>query len=191
MTVGAVVINCDREPPRGLNDSKLLTPARREALVEPLRAWVADWSLGSVSALEIDSWGIRLALAVAATRAIDGLHVRPTHALIDGSFNLLRAALDVGFGVDAPSLHYATLAHTTIIKGDRRSATIAAAAVLAKVSRDVVMTELSGQWTSYCWAANKGYGAPEHLEALRRYGPTEQHRRSWNLPAFEGGAGLS
>jgi ribonuclease HII len=183
LTVGAVVLTCGAAAPQGLADSKLLTSARREALVEPLEGWAADWSLGSVTSAEIDEWGLRLALAVAGTRALDGLRVRPTHALIDGSFNLLRAPLDTGFGVQAPPrLRYSSLPSTTIVKGDQVSATIAAASVLAKVHRDRFMVELSGEFSAYCWAANKGYGAPEHLEALRRRGPTSFHRQSWRLP---------
>jgi ribonuclease HII len=186
LTVGAVVLMSEVEAPHGLTDSKLLTPMRREALVAPLEDWADDWSLGSVTSSEIDDWGLRLALAVAATRALDGLRVRPTHALIDGSFNLLRAPLDIGFGVEAPpQLRYSNLPCTTIVKGDRASATIAAAAVLAKVQRDRFMVELSAEFAGYYWAANKGYGAPEHLEALRNLGPTCHHRQSWRLPRRE------
>ncbi|HVB50896.1 MAG TPA: ribonuclease HII [Acidimicrobiales bacterium] len=183
MTVGAVVICSEEAPPKGLNDSKLLTAARRESLVEPLCQWAAAWSLGSVSASEIDAWGLRLALAVAATRALNALTLVPTYALIDGSFNLLRSPLDVGFGVvGPPELSYASLPATTIVKGDQRSATIAAAAVLAKVARDAVMVALHEECGQYQWASNKGYGAAEHLEAIRRHGPHAYHRTSWNLP---------
>lgn len=183
LTVGAVVLNCCAPAPEGLNDSKLLTRARREALVGPLEAWAADWSLGSASAGEIDAWGLRLALAVAATRALDALTLRPTHALIDGSFNLLRAPSDVAFGVERPpALRYAKLRATTIVKGDRASASIAAASVLAKVSRDRVMVELDRQFRVYGWASNKGYGAGAHLDALRTWGPNSHHRQSWRLP---------
>jgi ribonuclease HII len=91
MTVGAVVMREMLAPPEGLNDSKLLSANQRTSLVEPLSRWAGEWSLGSVSAREIDDWGLRLALAVAATRALDGLSSTPTHALIDGPFNLLRS----------------------------------------------------------------------------------------------------
>jgi ribonuclease HII len=183
LTVGAVVICSESDPPIGLNDSKLLSAAQRESLVEPLRRWAAAWSLGSVSANEIDAWGLRLALAVAATRAINGLTLVPTHALIDGSFNLLRAPVDVALGQDfPPPLRYGSLPVTTVIKGDRKCATIAAAAVLAKVHRDAIMVALDHERDTYGWVSNKGYGAPMHLEALRREGPSKHHRRSWSLP---------
>ena len=184
MTVGAVVVRSDERPPDGLNDSNLLSPTRRASLVEPLHRWAAEWSLGSVSAAEIDDWGLRLALAVAATRALNGLRSAPTHALIDGSFNLLRSPTDVGFSVATPPLlRFAHLPVTTLIKGDQRCATIAAAAVLAKVHRDAVMVALHEEFREYHWASNKGYGAPAHLEAIRRRGPNVHHRRTWHLPS--------
>ncbi len=183
ITVGALVVTRDTPPPPGLNDSKLLTPSQREKLNDPLKAWASDWSLGSASAYEIDSWGLRLALAVAATRALDGLRVRPTYALLDGSFNLLTSPMDVGFGVEPPPpLTYSRLPFAALIKGDRRSAAIAGAAVLAKVSRDQWMRELGEHFPQFQWGANKGYGAAAHLDALRRLGPTCEHRKSWKLP---------
>jgi ribonuclease HII len=183
LVVGAVVVTSLSPPPQELNDSKLLTPLVREALIEPLEQWAADWSLGSVSAGEIDAWGLRLALAVAATRALDGLLVRPSVALIDGSFNLLRAPTDVAFGVaHPPALSYHSMTTTTIVKGDRCCASIAAASVFAKVHRDKVMIELSRDFADYGWSSNKGYGAKQHIEAIRRLGQTDHHRHSWQLP---------
>ncbi len=182
LTVGAVVLTRTTRAPKGLTDSKLLTPSEREALVGPLESWAADWSLGSVSSNEIDRWGLRLALAVAATRAIDGLSVAPTYALLDGAFNLLDAPLrleDQWNG--APELRYATMSHTTLIKGDQLSASIAAASVLAKVHRDRTMVELSDEFPPYGWADNKGYGVPHHRRALFELGPCCYHRVSWNL----------
>jgi ribonuclease HII len=183
LTVGAVVVRDDLTPPPGLTDSKLLTSTQRESLVEPIKAWATDWALGSASAGEIDAWGLRVALAVAATRAIGALRVVPTFALLDGTFNLLGAPLDVAFGADPlPLLAYADLAHRCVVKGDRRCASIAAASVLAKVHRDGEMTGLDEEFRPYGWAHNKGYGSPDHLEALRCLGATDHHRRSWRLP---------
>ncbi|HEY5105104.1 MAG TPA: ribonuclease HII [Acidimicrobiales bacterium] len=182
MTIGAVVITVDTPPPAGLTDSKALTPRRREALVEPLEHWAADWSLGSVTAIEIDRWGLRLALAVAATRALDGLSLAPTFALIDGSFNLLDAPLRLSDDdLEPPTLHFADLPHTTLVKGDSRSGTIAAASVLAKVQRDGAMRNLALEFPEYGWDANKGYGAPHHLQALIDQGPCSHHRQTWHL----------
>jgi ribonuclease HII len=182
MTIGAVVITDDSLPPVGLTDSKALTPKRREALVEPLERWAADWSLGSVSAAEIDRWGLRLALAVAATRALDGLTLVPTFVLIDGSLNLLDAPLRFNDDdLSPPSLHYAGIAHTTLVQGDSRSGTIAAASVLAKVQRDRAMRHLALEFPEYGWDANKGYGVPLHLQALVDQGPCRYHRQTWRL----------
>jgi ribonuclease HII len=183
MVLGAVVLTGASAPPETLNDSKLLTALQREALEEPLMQWAADWSLGSVSASEIDAWGLRLALAVAATRALDALRVRPSVALIDGSFNLLRAPTDVSFGVEAPpELVYRTMSVTTFVKGDQRCASIAAASVLAKVARDRLMVDLDRHFADYGWSSNKGYGVERHMEAIRRLGQTVHHRHSWRLP---------
>lgn len=183
MVLGAVVLTHPSPPPESLNDSKLLTARQREALIEPIEQWAADWSLGSVSAREIDEWGLRLALAAAATRALDGLRIRPSVALIDGSFNLLRAPGEVRFdGAPAPALSYHSMAVTTFVKGDQRCASIAAASVLAKVHRDRIMVELGQHFVDYEWSSNKGYGAKVHMDAIRRLGPTDHHRHSWQLP---------
>lgn len=187
MLVGAVVVGDVRPPPVGLRDSKRLTSAQRVALVAPIEAWALGWSLGSANAREIDEWGLRLALAVAATRALEGLRVVPTHALVDGPFNLLRARGDVALDASPPPpLRFDRLPVTTLVRGDDRSASIAAAAVLAKVRRDALMVDLDREAPGYQWARNKGYGAPAHLEEIRRSGVTAHHRRSWKLPEMRG-----
>jgi len=184
LTVGAVVLRSDAPPPPGLTDSKVLSARQREALVEPIERWCAAWSLGSVSALEIDAWGLRLALAVAATRAMDGLDLRPTYALLDGSFNLLDAPLRLDDELrGVPTLRYADLAHTTVVHGDGLCASIAAASVLAKVHRDTTMRTLAVQHPGYGWEANKGYGVAAHRAAIEDQGPCGYHRRSWRLIA--------
>ncbi len=181
LAVGAVVVDDEREPPHGLADSKALTPRRREALVPLLCEWARDWSLGWASAREIDEWGIRLALSVAATRALDALMVTPSYALIDGPINFLRPPRDVALGTDVPPTPYAALAHDTLVKGDARSAVIAAASVIAKVARDEVMRELHVLHPSFGWDENKGYGTAAHRASIRAVGPTAQHRRTWKL----------
>lgn len=187
ITVGALVVVSDAPPPRGLNDSKLLTRSQREALVEPLTTWAESWSLGSASASEIDMWGLRVALAVAATRALDGLTLAPSYALLDGPLNILSAPGDMKMGVEPPpELKYRALPAMTLVKGDQRSASIAGAAVLAKVSRDAWMSDLGDSYPDFEWGRNKGYGAGAHLAALRRHGPTPEHRKSWNLPGKQG-----
>ncbi len=182
LVVGAVTLSVVKDPPEGLDDSKALSPRQRETLVPELERWCDEWSLGWASAVEIDEWGLAMALSVAATRAINGLARRPSFALVDGSHNFLRAPRDVSFGVDAPPAAYADLAHTTIVRGDSASAVIAAASVIAKVRRDQYMRELHAQCPHYAWESNKGYGSAAHLTALRALGPSVHHRRSWKLP---------
>ncbi|MGH9020107.1 MAG: ribonuclease HII [Acidimicrobiales bacterium] len=185
VVVGAVVLREGTPPPDGLADSKVLSRAQREALVDPITRWAADWSLGWSGADEIDAWGLRVALAVAATRALDALRVRPGVALVDGSVNLLSApgALDV-VAPGPPVLSYADLSHRAVVRGDATCASIAAASVLAKVHRDRAMDDLARAHPAYGWTSNKGYGAPAHLAALRALGPTVLHRRSWALPEW-------
>jgi ribonuclease HII len=186
LVVGAVAVSELDLPPIGLTDSKMLRPGQREALVEPIQVWATASSLGWVSAQEIDSWGLRVALAVAATRALEGLACSVPYVLIDGTFNMLDAPLGFALGGKAPpALNFAATPHECIIKGDQLSATIAAASVLAKVARDAYMHNLDAAFPAYGWTGNKGYGSPSHLDALRRFGPTAHHRTSWRLPERE------
>jgi ribonuclease HII len=184
MLVGALTVRTCEEPPEGLDDSKRLSHAQRVSLVDPLRSWALEWSLGVVSVGEIDEWGIRLALAVGATRALERLRTAPTHALVDGPLNLLSAEREFrGEAVaTCPPFTFETLPVTTIVGGDQRSAAIAGAAVLAKVERDSMMVELDRECSEYGWGRNKGYGVPEHLDGIRRVGVSVHHRISWNLP---------
>jgi ribonuclease HII len=183
LAVGAVVVTSPADPPLTLTDSKALTPAAREALVDPLKTWVADWAIGWSTNHEIDAWGLRTALAVAATRAVAQLHLTPTFVLADGSFNLLDAPDHLALTDNPPPpLSFAGLAHRCVIKGDATCASIAAASVLAKVARDALMVELDAACPGYGFRDHKGYGAPTHLAALRERGPSEHHRVSWRLP---------
>lgn len=183
VVVGAVAIGGARRPPRGLDDSKALAARARRALLGPITAWADDWSLGWAGADEVDAWGLRLALAVAATRALAALRVAPAVALVDGNLNLLDAPVRLTLGApEPPALAFAAMACQTVVGGDARCAAIAAASVLAKVHRDAAMRDAHRAHPRYGWASNVGYGAPAHLEALRRFGPTPLHRRSWALP---------
>ena len=148
----------------GLNDSKKLTEKKREALFDIITARAVSYSIQRVEAAEIDEIDILNARMKAMQLAIDGLSVRPDMALIDGN-------RDHGsrFAVTAP--------HVTIVGGDGKSASIAAASILAKVSRDrYVSTELNAQYPQYQFAKHKGYGTKLHYEMLDQYGPCPQHR---------------
>jgi len=183
VSVGAVLLESDNDFPEGLADSKQLRAGQRDALVGPLRTWALAISVGSASADEIDAWGLRTALAVAANRAIAGLGRRPASALVDGNVNLLQPSPTLNWSeLPVPALAFADLPVRLVVRGDQRCASIAAASVLAKVHRDELMVRYGRDDTRYGWSSNKGYGARQHLEALRLFGPTSLHRRSWALP---------
>lgn len=169
--------------PRGLRDSKLLAPAAREALCEPVRRWSVGSAVGHAEAEEIDSIGIIAALRLAGNRALATLAAAglvPDVVILDGVHDWLTPPedlfADLGGGFAAPP------PVRTQVKGDLRCAVVAGASVLAKCERDAIMVGLSARHPEYGWDGNKGYSAPGHLAALRELGPTELHRRSWRLP---------
>jgi ribonuclease HII len=182
LMVGAVVLDCLRDAPPGLADSKALTAVQRERLVPLIEEWACAVAVGVATADEIDAWGLRMALAVATERALCALSVAPNGALIDGPLNLLRPPSIMNFGKEPPRLTWAALPVITIVKGDQRAATISAAAIVAKVRRDALMRDLHADAPVYGWRANKGYGSLEHRRALAQHGPTQWHRQSWALP---------
>ena len=162
----AVILPRDADLP-GLNDSKKLTENRREVLYGEICAQAIAWSVARVEAAEIDEIDILNARLLAMNRAIDGLSVRPDLALIDGN-------RDHGsrVAIQAP--------HETLIGGDGRSASIAAASILAKVSRDRYVTEiLDKEYPQYQFAKHKGYATKLHYAMLDAYGPCPEHRRSF------------
>ncbi len=182
VSVGVVLIDdhC-RSAPTGVRDSKLLTPQAREAMVPRIRRWCAGHAVGHASSDEIDAVGIIAALRLAGTRALAQLEVTPDLVILDGNHDWLTAPGDVGLLAFAGGTP-ATPPVTTMVKADLRCSSVAAASVLAKVTRDAMMVDLAAGHTAYGWAENKGYAAPEHLAALRRLGPSPLHRVSWRLP---------
>jgi len=159
VTACAVRLDPDRIPP-GLRDSKTLTSARREALYIAIIAQ-AEVSVAHATVAEIDSLNILRASHLAMERAVAGL--KPDHALIDG--NLIPRGLGCGA--------------TAIVKGDATCLSIAAASIVAKVTRDRIMVDLAQQHPGYGWEANAGYPTKAHLAALRTLGVTAWHRRSF------------
>ncbi len=152
---------------QGLNDSKKLTEKKREALYEQIIAQAESWSVAFAAAEEIDEMNILNARMLAMQRAIDGLPVKPDLCLIDGN-------RDHGSRVSIVS------PHITLVGGDGKSASIAAASILAKVSRDrYVSRELDALYPQYGFARHKGYGTKAHYAALDQYGPCPAHRRSF------------
>ena len=162
----AVILPEDCDLPE-LNDSKRLTEKKREELFPLIKERAIAWSVARVEASEIDATDILSARMKAMQLAIDGLSVTPELALIDGNRDKGRSAA-------------VTAAHRCIVGGDGRSASIAAASVLAKVSRDHYVTEvLDREYPQYQFARHKGYGTPLHYELLDRFGPCPEHRRSF------------
>ncbi|MDR1633483.1 MAG: ribonuclease HII [Bifidobacteriaceae bacterium] len=179
--VGLVVVDPSTPPPpAGLADSKLLSSARREHLIPRLAEWGSQRAVGWASAEEIDRHGIVAALRLAGRRALADLVTCPAVIVLDGRHNWLNPPADL---FSSPAEEQWTVRMK--VKADQRCASVAAASVIAKVARDQRMVELAAEHPEYGWAANKGYGSPEHLEALRRFGPCPQHRQSWSLPCAD------
>lgn len=150
----------------GLNDSKKLTEKKREALFPVIQQLAVAWSVAFVEAEEIDRTDILSARIKAMQLAINGLPQPPSFALVDGDRDH-----GASFSLTTP--------HRCIVKGDSLSASIAAASVLAKVSRDHFMLEVAKQYPQYCFEQHKGYGTKLHYQLLRTYGPSPIHRRTF------------
>jgi len=180
VTVGMVVITADcPEPPEGVRDSKLLSPARRQALVEPIGRWALAHAVASASSTEIDALGIIGALRLAGHRCLADVRSRGVHpdlVLLDGSHDWLTSdsLFDDPDEVRVPRVR-------TQVKGDLTCASVAAASVLAKVNRDAQMIGLDERFPAYGWSGNKGYASAGHQQAIREHGVTDVHRLSWNI----------
>lgn len=148
-----------------LNDSKQLTERRRYELRTVIERDALSWAVGVVSAEEIDHINILNASILAMHRALDQLAMRPEAVIVDG--NRFKP--------------YQGLPFTTIVKGDGKYLSIAAASILAKTYRDDYMNRLAEEYPQYDWLSNKGYPTRKHREAIRQHGPSPYHRRSYNL----------
>ena len=159
--VGAAVVPKDKRLYK-VRDSKMLTEHERELMYGRVSEWCVTWAVGAASQAECDELGMSEAQRVAARRAIDGLGVAPDRVLIDGKWDF------VGGGITR-----------TIVKGDASCLSIAAASILAKVTRDRIMRTEAEHFPGYDFEKNKGYPCPRHRMALAGMGPTTIHRRSW------------
>lgn len=157
----AVILPMGLEIP-GLNDSKKLSEKKREALFDVIKEKALAWSVASASVEEIEQVNILNATFIAMRRAVEGLEIKPQLALVDGN-------RDPGLDIDV----------RTVIKGDASSASIAAASILAKVSRDRYMLEVHKKVPQYAFDQHKGYGTKLHYERIREYGVSEYHRPSF------------
>jgi ribonuclease HII len=160
VVAAAVVLN-PRRRIVGLDDSKKLTPERRAELAPRIREHALAWAVAEVDAQRIDAWNIYQASRQAMTAALQQLSISPDYLLID--------AMQLDVFIEQKSL----------IKGDARSVSIAAASILAKTHRDARMEEWDAIYPQYGLAQHKGYATPEHLEALRAHGPSPLHRQSF------------
>ena len=164
VVAAGVIFSPGNEPPAGLRDSKKLTRENRERLAKEIRETCLFWSVQCVSHQQIDRINILRASLLAMQQCVDAADPAPDMLFIDGNqpLNLL-------------------IPQQTMVKGDDRSATIAAASVLAKVFRDDWMQKLHKEFPQYGWDRNVGYPTREHREALREHGPTPYHRMSFRL----------
>ena len=195
VTVGIVVIDSTvGRVPKGLADSKLLTPQRRQALVPVIKRWCLGHAVGHASPAEIDQWGLTVALRLAGRRALSqlaDLPLQPDVVLLDGSYDWLSqrdeqtAMWQIDLretGEDGPAWPECGVPPVvTQIKADLACASVAAASVLAKTTRDAIMVDLAGEHPHFAWDENKGYASDRHREELKRTGPCDHHRRSWRL----------
>lgn len=161
LAVGAAVLPRDRRVYK-VRDSKMLTEDEREALFDRVAGWCRAWAVGTASATECDDLGMAAAQRLAAGRALEVLGLAPDRVLVDGSWDF------VGGGVTE-----------TIVKGDATCLSVAAASILAKVTRDRRMRAESEHYPAYGFEGNKGYPSPDHRAALHWLGPCAIHRRSW------------
>src|SRR5436305_3429698 len=160
--MAAAVILDKKRIPKGLNDSKQLAEETREELFPRIMEMAVAVGVGQASVDEIDLVNIRQATHLAMARAVRALAVAPEFALVDGN--------------DAPALHCKC---DTLVDGDARSLSIAAASIIAKVTRDRLMLRLHDEHPGYSWHRNKGYGTPEHYAGLKACGVSIHHRRSF------------
>jgi ribonuclease HII len=161
VSAAAVILHARRKI-AGLDDSKRLTAAQREVLEPEIKDRAIAWGVGFASVEEIETINILQATGLAMRRAMAAMATAPAFALVDGSY---------AFDLPCPV--------RVVVGGDALSASIAAASILAKVARDRVMRDLDLVHPGYGFAGHKGYGVPEHIEALGRLGPCAIHRKTW------------
>lgn len=161
VSAAAVILHPD-DLPEGIDDSKVLTAERREALEIEIKARAVAWGVGFASVDEIAELNILHATGLAMCRAVEALAIAPVAALVDGNYRF-RLPCEV----------------QTVVGGDGLSLSIAAASILAKTARDRLMIEMDALYPGYGFASHKGYNAPAHQQALRELGPCPEHRRAW------------
>jgi ribonuclease HII len=171
--VGPVVAACVILPAEfdlpWLTDSKKLSEKKREALFEPIQAQALAFGIGMASATEIDEMNILNATFLAMRRALEQIDISYEHVLVDGNHKIREFNAQI---------------QTPVIKGDSLCPSIAAASILAKVSRDRILNELHSEFPMYDWIHNKGYGTPSHVQKMVEFGPCVHHRKSFKVKSL-------
>lgn len=163
LMVGAAVLPRDKRV-NGVRDSKVLSEANRELLFDRIAGWCDTWAVGAASQEECDALGMAAAQRLAARRALEALTITPDVAVVDGTWNFV-----------APHVEHVEMR----VKADLHCLSVAAASILAKVTRDRLMREQSLHYPHWSFDTNKGYPCPVHKAALQGYGPSSIHRRTW------------
>ncbi|MCX6542353.1 MAG: ribonuclease HII [Actinomycetota bacterium] len=163
LMVGVAVLPRDRRV-NGVRDSKMLTEAGREQIFDRVAGWCDAWAVGAASHVECDELGMAAAQKLAAKRALDSLGVSADAAVVDGKWNFV-----------APHVRHVEMR----VKADAICLSVAAASILAKVTRDRIMREQAVHYPQWHFDTNKGYPCPLHRTALQGYGPSAIHRRTW------------
>ncbi len=146
----------------GLNDSKKLSEKKREKLFDEIKEVATAYAVATASVAEIDEFNIRNATYIAMNRAIEALNIKPDYVIVDGD-----------------CIKECNYPHECVVKGDAKSMSIAAASIIAKVSRDRHMMEMARKYPQYGFEKHKGYGTKAHIEALKEFGPCEIHRKTF------------
>jgi ribonuclease HII len=181
VSVGVAIVSAETpQVPPGLRDSKQISRVAREKLIAPVSAWVLEYAIGHVAASEIDQIGIVPALRLAWVRAHRQLSIKPDHVILDGKHNWI---LEPESDLFTTPISDIVVPVTMKVKADAACASVSAASVLAKVARDDLMREAALIYPDFGWEGNVGYGSSDHMAAIARLGPTDLHRKSWNLPS--------
>jgi len=181
VSVGVAIVSAETpQVPPGLRDSKQISRVAREKLIAPVSAWVLEYAIGHVAASEIDQIGIVPALRLAWVRAHRQLSIQPDHVILDGKHNWI---LEPESDLFTTPISDIVVPVTMKVKADAACASVSAASVLAKVARDDLMREAALIYPDFGWEGNVGYGSSDHMAAIARLGPTDLHRKSWNLPS--------
>lgn len=185
VSVGMVVVDASAQKPlAGVKDSKLLSALARQKLVPQIEEWAVGHAVGHASAAEIDALGLMSALRLAGSRAWAALlqdGVRAEVVILDGNHDWLSASQLSIFDASEEPADGVDVPVQTLVKADLQCLSVAAASVLAKVERDAMLTSLDADFPAFGWKVNKGYATAGHRAAIDRSGPSEWHRRTWQL----------